>query len=234
MHDLIARLDGQLVVSCQAYPGEPMRDPNTMCQIAQACVAGGAGGIRAQGIDDIAVIAETVDVPVTGLWKDGTAGVFITPTLRHALAVANAGADIVAVDGTRRPRPDDRTLTEVVAELKKAFPDIVVMADCGSTDDARAAEAAGVDVLGTTLAGYTLERPKTDGPDLALIEEIAQACRLPVVAEGRIHSPEQAASARRAGAYAVCVGTAITHPSTLTGWYRSAVTLPRSTRSAER
>ena len=97
------------------------------------------------------------------------------------------------------------------------------MADCGSLDDAIAAEAAGADYLGTTLSGYTGERTKTPGPDLELIAHIAAHCEKPIVAEGRIHSPADAAAARRAGAFAVCVGTAITHPSTITSWFVSAL-----------
>lgn len=219
--DTIDRLRGGLIVSCQAYPGEAMRDPRTMAQVAAAALVGGAIGIRVQGFDDIRAVAE-LPVPVVGLWKDGDADVFITPTLEHAKAVADAGADIVAIDGTRRPRPDGRTLAETVAGIR-AHTDALIMADCGSLDDAVAAEAAGADILGTTLSGYTGERPKTDGPDLELIGLIAERCTRPIVAEGRIHTPDHAAAAIAAGALAVCVGTAITHPATITSWFADAL-----------
>lgn len=219
--DSIDRLRGGLIVSCQAYPGEAMRDPRTMAQVAAAALVGGAIGIRVQGLDDIRAVAE-LPVPVVGLWKDGDADVFITPTLEHAKAVADAGADIVAIDGTRRPRPDGRTLAETVAGIR-AHTDALIMADCGSLDDAVAAEAAGADILGTTLSGYTGERPKTDGPDLELIGLIAERCTRPIVAEGRIHTPDHAAAAIAAGALAVCVGTAITHPATITSWFADAL-----------
>ena len=199
-----------------------MRDSRTMAQIAQAAVVGGAAGIRVQGIDDIRAVAG-MTVPVIGLWKDGDSDVFITPTLEHATAVADAGADIVAIDGTRRPRPDGRTFAETVAALRE-HTDALIMADCGSLEDALAAERAGVDILGTTLSGYTSERPKTEGPDLELIALIAARCTTPIMAEGRIHSPAQAAAAAAAGAFAVCVGTAITHPSTITSWFVAALT----------
>ena len=215
------RLRGGLIVSCQAYPGEAMRDPNTMAQVANSAVVGGAAGIRVQGIGDIRATAG-LPVPVVGLWKDGDSDVFITPTLEHAKAVADAGADIVAIDGTRRARPDGLTLAETITGLR-AHTDALIMADCGSLDDALAAEAAGADLLGTTLSGYSGERPKTEGPDLELIALIAAACDRPVVAEGRIHSPAQAAAARDAGAFSVCVGTAITHPSTITSWFVDAL-----------
>lgn len=219
--EILARLKGGLIVSCQAYPGEAMRDPRTMVQIADAAIVGGAAAIRLQGIADIRAAA-ALPVPVVGLWKDGESDVFITPTLAHARAVADAGADIVAIDGTRRPRPDGLTLAETIAQLRETH-DVLVMADCGSLDDAIAAEKAGADIIGTTLSGYTGERPKTAGPDLELITQIRENCRRPIVAEGRIHTPADAAAARDAGAHSVCVGTAITHPPTITSWFVRAL-----------
>ena len=217
------QLAGQLVVSAQAYPGEPMRDPRTMAQVAASAVTGGAAAIRVQGIADIQFARAAVEVPVIGLWKDGHDGVFITPTLRHALACASAGAQIVAIDGTRRPRPDGLTLAQTIAGVH-AHSHSLVMADCGSLEDAVAAAEAGADLIGTTLAGYTDDRPKTDGPDLELIARIAAAkLGRPLIAEGRIHSPAQARAALDAGAFAVVVGTAITHPATITGWFKAAL-----------
>ncbi len=216
-------LKGQLVVSAQAYPGEPMRDPRTMAQVAASAVAGGAAAVRVQGIADIQFARAAVEVPVIGLWKDGHDGVFITPTLRHALSCASAGADIVAIDGTRRPRPDGLTLAETITGIHTES-NALVMADCGSLDDAIAAAAAGADLIGTTLAGYTGERPKTDGPDLELLAAIVDTkLGKPLIAEGRIHTPEQARAAMDAGAFAVVVGTAITHPISITGWFKAAI-----------
>jgi N-acylglucosamine-6-phosphate 2-epimerase len=217
-------LAGQLVVSAQAYPGEPMRDPRTTAQVAASAVIGGAAGIRVQGIADIQFTRAAVEVPVIGLWKDGHSGVFITPTLQHALSCASAGAHIVAIDGTRRPRPDGLTLAETIAGIH-AGSNALVMADCGSLEDAVAAASAGADIIGTTLAGYSGERPKTDGPDLELIAQISAAgLDAPLIAEGRIHTPAQARAALDAGAFAVVVGTAITHPASITGWFKDALT----------
>lgn len=216
-------LRGQLIVSCQAYPGEPMRDPRTTAQVAASAVIGGAAGVRVQGLADVQHARSAVEVPVVGLWKDGHDGVFITPTLRHALAVANAGAHVVAVDGTRRDRPDGLTLAQTIEGIHGASH-ALVMADCGSLQDAAAAVQAGADLIGTTLAGYTGERPKTHGPDLELLEQIAAAgFDAPLIAEGRIHSPAQARQALEAGAFAVVVGTAITHPASITGWFVDAL-----------
>jgi N-acylglucosamine-6-phosphate 2-epimerase len=224
MADVIAGLAGGLIVSCQAYPGEPLRHPETMAQMAEAVAAGGAVAVRAQGLADISFIKGRTQMPVIGLWKDGHDDVFITPTLRHARAVRDSGADIVALDGTRRPRPDGLTLAETIRRLK-ATAETIVMADCGSLDDAREARDAGADIIGTTLAGYSGERPVTAGPDLDLVAGIVKnmPC-LPVIAEGRISTPAQARRALDAGAYAVVVGTAITHPTSITRWFRQALT----------
>ncbi|MFC0672354.1 N-acetylmannosamine-6-phosphate 2-epimerase [Brachybacterium hainanense] len=225
MHPLVAALEGRLIVSCQAYPGEPMRDPRTMAQVAAAVESGGAAAVRAQGLEDIRQVTAAVSVPVIGIWKDGADGVFITPTLEHCRAVIAAGADILALDGTERERPDGRTLAETIAALREDGFDGPIMADCDSLPSALAAARAGAEIIGTTLAGYTGVREKTDGPDLALLAEIAEQLGegAVLVAEGRVHTPAQAAAARDAGAFAVVVGTAITHPSTITGWFARAV-----------
>ncbi|WP_372697412.1 N-acetylmannosamine-6-phosphate 2-epimerase [Arthrobacter sp. JSM 101049] len=221
--DLLASLRGRLIVSAQAYPGEPMRHPQTMAQVAASAVTGGAAAVRVQGLADIQFTRSAVEVPVIGLWKDGHDGVFITPTAHHALAVAQAGAHVVALDGTRRPRPDGLTLEQTIARVHDQSP-ALVMADCGSLDDALAAAAAGADLVGTTLAGYTGERATTDGPDLELVAAIAGAALgRPLVAEGRIHTPAQARAALESGVHAVVAGTAITHPASITGWFDAAL-----------
>ncbi|WP_139416014.1 N-acetylmannosamine-6-phosphate 2-epimerase [Agromyces laixinhei] len=223
MTDLdLSTLRGGLIVSCQAYPGEPMRHPETMAQFAESAVRGGAVGIRAQGIADVRLIHERVALPQIGLWKDGDGGVFITPTFEHALEVARAGAEIVAIDGTRRARPDGLSLAETVRRLHDEAG-VLVMADVGSVADGLAASEAGADLVGTTLCGYTEERPKTVGPDLEVLAELAARLDVPVIAEGRVHTPAQASACIDAGAFAVVVGTAITHPETITGWFAAAV-----------
>ena len=220
---IIDAVAGHLIVSAQAYPGEPMRDSRTMAQVAASAVRGGATAVRVQGIADIQAVRSAVEVPVIGLWKDGNEGVYITPTYQHAHAVALAGAHVVALDGTRRPRPDGLSLEQTIARVHKNT-NALVMADCGSLDDALAAARAGADFLGTTLAGYTGERPKTTGPDLELLRAMTRSdMHVPIIAEGRIHTPSHAADAIAAGAHAVVVGTAITHPATITSWFVDAV-----------
>lgn len=222
MHPLIEGLRGTLIVSVQAYPGEPMRHPETMAQIARAAEIGGAAAIRCQGLSDIAAIKGRVEVPVIGLWKEGHEGVYITPSLRHARACVMAGADIVALDATSRPRLDGLTFAQTCEALHE--DGTLVMADCGSFADAKAAVAAGADIISTTLAGYTGDREQTHGPDLDLLKEIVEAFpKAAVICEGRVHTPEDAVAALDAGAFAVIVGTGITHPTRITTWFTDAI-----------
>ncbi|MET7966242.1 N-acetylmannosamine-6-phosphate 2-epimerase [Micromonospora sp. NPDC005305] len=219
--EILASLHGGLIVSCQAYPGEPLREPHIMTAMAQAAVLGGAIAIRAQGLQDIALMRRTLDVPIVGLVKVGTDGVFITPTVADCVAVAQAGADIVAFDGTTRRRPGGESLADCVDAIQDQGA--LAMADCGSEGDAVASTAAGVDCVATTLAGYTGERPPTDGPDFELLANLVRQSDVPVLAEGRVRTPEDAVRCLEMGAHAVVVGSSITHPTTITARYAKAI-----------
>lgn len=224
MNALIENLKGKLIVSVQAYPGEPLRNPETMAQMARACEIGGAAAIRCQGIADIAAIKGRVEIPVIGLWKDGHEGVYITPTLRHARACVAAGADIVAFDATDRPRPDGRTVADTLEPLKAEG--VLTMADCMTIDDIRRAVELGFDLVSTTLSHgvAAVDCTMADGPDLPLLRQaVSEFPDLPIICEGRVHTPAEAAEAIDAGAWAVVVGTAITHPTSLTSWFTDAL-----------
>jgi len=218
-------LAGALVVSCQAPEGHPLHGPAFMSAMAQAAVEGGAGGIRAEGTADIAAIRARVDVPVLGIlkrprrsWED----VFITATFDDAAAVVRAGASVVAMDGTARPRPHGETLPQIVRRVHDELG-VPVMADVDSLPSAEHALRAGCDLIGTTLSGYTSDAPSPDGPDLDLVAAIAALGAAPVVAEGRIWTREDAVAAFDAGASVVVVGTAITNPLLTTRRFVSAV-----------
>lgn len=222
---LVQSLRGGLVVSVQAYPGEPMRHPETMAQIARACELGGAVAVRCQGLSDIAAIKGRVGVPVIGLWKEGHEGVYITPTLRHAVACANAGADVVALDATDRPRPDGRTFEETVRDLR-AQCEIRIMADCMTIEDIRRGVAAGCDLVSTTLSHNkpAIDTTLDDGPDLPILRQaVSESPGFPVICEGHVHTPADARAALDAGAWAVVAGTAITHPTSITSWFADAM-----------
>jgi N-acylglucosamine-6-phosphate 2-epimerase len=216
--NVFERLRGGLIVSCQPLPDvadDPMRDPYVQARVAAAAVLCGAVGIRAAGESDITAISSRVDVPVIGLVKVGTAGVFITPTAQSALAVARAGAAIVAVDATLRVRPDGRRFADTVAAVH-AETAASVLADVSTMDEGLAAAEDGADALATTLSGYTPDSPASDQPDLDLVASLAAATHLPVIAEGRYRTPEQIQAAFAAGAHSVVMGNAITSPLWIT------------------
>jgi N-acylglucosamine-6-phosphate 2-epimerase len=186
-----------------------------MALMAQAAVAGGAAAIRANGVRDVSAIRRAVDVPILGINKIGDPrGVFITPDVGSAAAVVAAGATAVAVDGTLRPRPDGRTLAEHVAEIHGLLG-VEVMADVDSVEAGIAAREAGVEIVATTLSGYT-NGAVPDGPDVELVGALVRALDCPVIAEGRYWTPGDVAAAFDAGAYAVVVGTAVTNPMAIT------------------
>ncbi|WP_371775473.1 N-acetylmannosamine-6-phosphate 2-epimerase [Streptomyces sp. NBC_01438] len=219
--DLAAALQGRLIVSCQAPPGDPMRETATLVRLALSAVAGGGAAIRANEPAVVAAIVEAVDLPVIGLWKDGDIGVYITPTVRHALAVAEAGAAVVAADATDRPRPDGSAFADIVEAVHAAGA--LVMADVSTFEEGVTAAAQGADFVSTTLSGYVPGTPKQTGPDLGLVAALSAAIDVPVVAEGRINTPEEAAEALRLGAHSVVVGTAITAPTALTARFVAGI-----------
>lgn len=220
---LAARMRGGLIVSCQAAPGTPLAGPDHMAAMAAAAVEGGAAGIRAEGTDDIRAIRAVVDLPLIGLWKTGREGVYITPTAEHALAVRESGADIVAADATARPRPDGRTFRDTVHAVHQAGG--LVMADVATEEEGVAAAADGADLVASTLSGYT-DGPGTaapTGPDTGLVGRLVERLEVPVVAEGRIHTPAQAGQLLDVGAWSVVVGTAITAPQWITRSFANAL-----------
>jgi N-acylglucosamine-6-phosphate 2-epimerase len=226
-------LRGGLVVSVQAPDGSPLAASSHLAAMAGAAELGGAAGIRAV---DVAAVKEAVGLPVIGLRKRRVEGseVYITPSLEDARAVAAAGADMVAVDATLRPRPDGMGLAALVSELR-----VPVLADVDCFEAGVSAREAGAAAVATTLAGYThatspaghpgAASPGTasggadsDGPDLDLVSALAAELDCPVFAEGRIATPDQARAAFDAGAFAVVVGTAITDPVALTRGFAAA------------
>ncbi|MFE5241686.1 MULTISPECIES: N-acetylmannosamine-6-phosphate 2-epimerase [unclassified Streptomyces] len=222
--DLAGDLRGRLIVSCQAPPGDPMRETSTLVRLALSAVAGGAAAIRANEPEVVAAIAAAVDLPVIGLWKDGDTGVYITPTVRHALAIVEAGATVVAADATDRPRPDGSTFTELVTAVHAAGA--LVMADVSTLAEGITAAGQGADFVSTTLSGYVPGTPERTGPDLDLVTSLSAAVSVPVVAEGRINTPEEAAEALARGAHSVVVGTAITAPTALTSRFVAGLARP--------
>jgi N-acylglucosamine-6-phosphate 2-epimerase len=227
MHNLIESLSGKLIVSCQALPDEPLNSPVYMAAMARAALMGGAGGIRANGADNIAAIRAVVSLPILGINKRRVHGfeVFITPDYEDARVVVAAGANLVALDGSPSLRPGGETLPDIIRRIHAELH-VPVMADCSCLEDGLYSEAAGADIIATTLSGYTKHgRPSQPGPDLDLISQLVKRVQIPVIAEGRFHEPREVAEAFERGVFAVVVGTAITRPGEITKRFVAA--LPR-------
>jgi len=208
---------GTLIVSCQAQPDSPFHGPAGMTLMARAAALGGARGIRANGPQDVRAIRAAIDLPVIGIWKTGPPdGVYITPRFADAAAVVEAGAAIVALDATDRPRPDGSTAAALIARIRAEL-DVLVMADVDTVEAGLSAADAGADLVASTLSGYT---PATAsgaaGADFALVEKLAAHVGVPVIAEGRLRSGADLRRAFDAGAYAAVIGTAITNPTAIT------------------
>jgi N-acylglucosamine-6-phosphate 2-epimerase len=210
---------GAIVVSCQARPDNPLHGPVFMAAMARAAEQGGAGGIRANGPADIAAIRAVVGLPIIGILKRAGAGpdhVEITRSLADAAEVIAAGADIVALDATARPR-DGEPLESLIAAIRRDLRR-PVMADVDTSSNGVRAAAIGADLIATTLSGYTANTraPRDAAPDFELISALAAAVMVPVIAEGRLWTPEHVAEAFARGAHAVVIGTAITNPREIT------------------
>ncbi|GAA1538801.1 putative N-acetylmannosamine-6-phosphate 2-epimerase [Kribbella lupini] len=211
-----------LVVSCQAAPGNPFFSPEAMALMARAAEAGGAAAIRANSPADIAAIRAVTGLPIIGLHKLGDpSGVFITPTFAAAAGVAEAGADLIALDATQRPRPDGTSLIDQIARIHTELG-LPVLADVDTHEAGLAAREAGADLVATTLSGYTNSIPAT-APDIDLVRSLATTLDCPVIAEGRFRTADDIRAARQAGAHAVVVGTAITNPMETTAWFAAAM-----------
>lgn len=196
-----------------------------MAGMARAAQQAGAVAIRAESSQDIREIKAAVSLPVIGLWKVDypDSPVYITPTLKEVAAVVEAGADVVAVDATaQQPRPDGLAVADFIKAIKKRF-DVPVLADISTVEEGMGAEAAGADLVSTTLAGYTPYSRQLSEPDFALVRELCAAVKVPVVAEGRIWYPEEAARALKLGAHAVVVGSAITRPQEIARRFAQAL-----------
>ena len=219
--DIIDRLKNKVVVSVQAMPSEPLYLEKCMAAVMKSVVKGGAGGLRVAGTRDVKNAKTLFDVPVIGITKPDIIPanykeiVYITPELKDVIALIEAGADIIAFDGTQRPRPNKNSLGEMIKYIH--INKRVAMADIATVEEGIEAAKLGADILSTTLAGYTLEsQDSPQGPDFPLLEKLVKSVDVPVFLEGRIWEPEEVDRAFSLGAHAVVIGSAITRPQLIT------------------
>ncbi len=221
--EIIDRIKGGLIVSCQSEEGDPFNSPEGVTLFAKAAVIGGAAGIRSREYAKTKMIVENVNVPVIGLTKsafpDGY--VRITGSFSEVEEIIKSGCHVVAIDGTFRER-EGMTGPQFIQQVRERF-NCLIMADISTAEEGKACADHGAHFISSTLSGYTAETKKTagPGPDFKLVSELTKDLTLPVVAEGRVNSPVQAAQMLELGAWAVVVGTAITRPRIVTEWYVS-------------
>jgi N-acylglucosamine-6-phosphate 2-epimerase len=222
-------LRGGLIVSVQARKGSALDDPQVLAAMARAAQENGAAGVRIQGVGNLEAVRARVDVPIVGIIKREYEGFepYITPTLREVSEVLSCGAEIVAFDATARPRPGGIGISEIVNAIHAGGA--LAMADCALPEDGVCAQAAGADIVATTLCGYTKETRGAALPALDLVRRFRDLATF-VVCEGGIHTPSSAAAAVEAGAHAVVVGTAITNTEWLVSQYVASLGPQRSSQ----
>ena len=227
MNEKVESLKGKLIVSCQALPHEPLHSSFIMGRMALAAKEGGAYGIRANTKEDIAEIQARVDLPVIGIVKRDyeDSKVYITPTMKEINELIEVKPDIIALDATHSLRPGGRTLDEFYREIRKSYPEQLLMADCSTVEEALHADQLGFDFIGTTLVGYTDQSRdlKIESNDFEIIRQIVAKVKHRVIAEGNINTPEKAKRVIELGAFSVVVGSIITRPQLITKSFAEAL-----------
>lgn len=213
----LTEVNKNLIVSCQALDDEPLHGSDIMAKMAQAAKEGGAKAIRCNGVSDCAAIKESSGLPTIAIIKQkyDDSEVFITPTLTEVKAIFSVNPDVIALDATARPRPDQETLKDLVNYIHENS-DALVIGDIDTQKSAADAYECNVDILSSTLSGYTQESKHQSGPDFNLVEALCQTYSIPVIAEGKIQTPGQAKRMLELGAWSVVVGGAITRPQLIT------------------
>lgn len=217
---MLNAIKGKLIVSCQALSDEPLHSSFIMSKMALAAKEGGAAGIRANSLVDIIKIKEEVELPVVGIVKRDYEGspVYITATLKEIDELTASNCEMIAMDATDLPRPGGISLKQLVDYAKEKAPNIQLMADIATVDDAITAEKLGFDCISTTLHGYTKKTTthKLYDNDFQFLRDVLAAVTIPVIAEGNVLTPEMFKRCLEIGAYSVVVGGAITRPKDIT------------------
>ncbi len=210
---LKSQIGGGLIVSCQAPGDSPLAKPEIIAAFAETAALNGAAAVRIDSPAHVSAVRKAVTIPIIGIYKIvlPSSEVYITPLYQSAVEISKSGADIIALDATTRPRPHGEKLSDLCEKIKTNLR-LPVMADVSTFEEGiYAAEELGCAFVGTTLSGYTKQTEHLlNKPDFELIKNLAQRISVPVIAEGRMSSPEDVRHAFECGAFAVVVGNAIT------------------------
>lgn len=228
LHPTLEKLKGKLIVSCQALEGEPLHRPEggVMVLMAKAALEAGAVGIRAEGVVDIKQIKTSYkEVPVIGIIKRSYPNFasYITATMKEVDELVSVGSDIIALDATLQERGDGLTVNEFVKMIKEKYPDQLLMADISTLEEGLNAAAIGFDLIGTTMNGYTPYTESQTKPNFELMKDLVEQTNTPIVAEGKIHTPEDLAKAFEQGIFTAVVGGAITRPKEIAQRFIDAI-----------
>jgi len=228
MNKLLHTLHRRLIVSCQAFPNDPMEDTETLRRVALSAALGGASGLRLNSPEHVAAIRTSSNLPIIAIQKSYVAGQLrITPDFASASSLAKAGADIIALDCTDRQHTHGEPWREIARRIHDELG-LLVMADIATLREGIAAAEAGVDIVAPTLHGYTEETEDTPGFHPELIHQLFRETGKPIIAEGNVNTPALARTALEAGAWCVVVGSAITRPGTITATFIEEMTRART------
>ena len=219
--DLLNNIKSKLIVSCQPVVGGVLDNESSILALAEASVNGGATALRINDKKNVYNVKKKLNVPVIGIKKRKVknSNVVITPFCEDINSLADSGADIIAFDATIRRRPVE--IEKLIEFIHKK--NCVSMADCSNYNEAVNASFLGADIVASTLSGYIKGKiPKN--PDFRIISKFSQNyINKPIIAEGRINTPKQAAQAIKMGAHAVVVGTAINRIEIITNWFAEEI-----------
>lgn len=220
---MLEKLKNNIIISIQAMPDEPLYNETSMMAMIDSVIKlGGANAVRLAGYRDIKNTKEKYpNVTIIGITKPSKIPenykelVYITPTIQDCKTVIEAGADIVAFDGTLRKRPNNETIKDLVNYIHSKNK--LAMADIATFEEAKNALEMNVDIVSTTLSGYTTETQNNpDCPDFELVKKIKENLNIFTILEGKIWEKQDIIKAFNMGANSVVIGSAVTRPQLIT------------------